>query len=89
MNTLLQLKQDTVWEALRLFGMCRNMVNTLRTDTGFMKVWEKENNFARMHNIGTQNLKPRKDNHLIKKILRFYTITTLGTLLVIVMIIYF
>ena len=51
LNTLLHLKQDTQWEALRDVDTCRIIVHVLRKDEGFIMVWEKASIFARIHNM--------------------------------------
>ena len=50
MDSLLQLKQDTLWEALKEVDTCRKIDHALITDEGFMKVWGKASIFARIHN---------------------------------------
>ena len=67
LNKLLQLKQDTLWEALREVDSCRELVNKMRTDDGFMKIWEKAVDFAALHNIRTNKLSDQKQNHSGKR----------------------
>ena len=62
LNKILQMKQDTLWEALREVESCRKLISKIRTSDGFTKVWVKAVDFAKMHNISTSNLSHRKDN---------------------------
>ena len=62
LNKVLQLKEDTLWEALREVETCRELINKIRTTNGFTIIWKKSVEFAKIHNISTANLSHRKEN---------------------------
>ena len=67
LNTLLQMKEDTLWEALGEVETCRGIIKKLRSNTGFMKVWKEASEFAKLHNIVSPNLSHRLDIHTGKR----------------------
>lgn len=68
LTNVLQKRKDTLWEYLGEVDTRRTIINSLRTNSGFTKVWDNAKLFAEKKKIMTPNLSHSADDMTGKRI---------------------